>query len=267
MGETLEQFADRNEDSEQDEIAEKKRRNKVSAIDYGWAIFHVVAGLMDISFILQDRRSLSLRDLAAFSVSTSVWCCVLSCLFNISAARAILTVEPFPIRYSVRIQNRRDDLYRQCASLAAQTITFAAFSILFHFFLSILDPMFRSQMNSITSNIKVLICCWICLLFQKPRHWMCAPGRFLIREARFLELHVGQSGIHRLISWYMLAIVMYRWKLQQWPFSTLNMYEASDTTIMFSGQLLALYVTMQVFGWTSWRVGCLAARYVGTSSE
>ena len=263
---TLQQPALSTDEFEQDEVAEKKRKNLISSLDYGWALFHILSGLFDIFFILQDQRSVSLRDLAAFSISTSVWCSVFSCLFNITAARAILTVEPFPIRYSVRVQNRRDDIYRQCASLFARTITFSAFSILFYSLLSWFDSSFRSQSGSIVSNIKVLICSWICLLFQRPRHWMCAPGRFLVREARFFELQVGQSGIHRLVSWYMFALVLYRLYIRRWPFQTLDLYESGDTKIMFLGQVIALYITMQILGWTAWRVGCLAARAVGSAS-
>ena len=220
--------------------------------------------MIDISSIWQELKSFSLRDSTTFSVSSAVWCSILSCLFNSAAVRAILTVEPYPLRYSIRVQNRRDDIYRQCALLFAQTITFSAFSILFYFCLSSIDANFRSQEHNINSNIKVLVCSWICLILQRPRHWMCAPGRFLVREARLFELQIGQSGIHRLISWYSLALLFHRWIMSAWPFPTLDLYESSDTRIIFLMQLGALYITLQILGWTAWRVACLAARALGT---
>jgi hypothetical protein len=247
------------ENSEQEELEEKKLKNKLLPRDYAWAVFHMLIGLIEISFIWQQLISFSFRDLMSLTVSTSMWCSLLCCFYNAASVRAILLVEPFPLRYSLRTQSRRDDIYRQSALFFAETITFSGFSVLLHFLIS-WNPRSGAESRNISTEIRVLLCSWICLAFQRPRHWMCAPSRFLIREARLFEMKVGQSGIHKLVSYFTLMLVLFHFALREWSLPILNVYVSSETGVMFSIQLGALYCTLQFLGWTAWRVVFLAAK-------
>ncbi len=51
------------ENSEQEELEEKKLKNKLLPRDYAWAFFHMLIGLIEISFIWQQFISFSFRDL------------------------------------------------------------------------------------------------------------------------------------------------------------------------------------------------------------
>ncbi len=255
------------ENMEQEELEERKKKNKLLIQDLAWSIFHMLMGLIDISFIWQKLTNFSFQGLMSLTVSTSVWCSLLSCFYNAASFRAILLVEPFPLRYSLRTQTRRDDIYRQSARFFAETITFSGFSVLLHFMLSWVDPQSRSESHDISTEIKVLVSSWLCLVFQRPRHWMCAPNRFLIREARLFELKVGQSGIHRQVSYFALMLVLFHFAFRKWSLPVLNVYVSSETGVMFITQLVALYFTLQFLGWTAWRVAFLAAQRLGSPAS
>ncbi len=244
---------------DQEELEEKRKKNKLLPQDFAWAIFHMLMGLVDISFMWQ-QLNLSFRGLMSLTVSTSVWCSLLSCFYNAASVRAILLVEPYLLRYSLRTQTRRDHIYRQSALFFAETITFSGFSVLLHFLVSWADAHPRAEPHDISTEIKVLVCSWICLVFQRPRHWMCAPSRFLIREARLFELKVGQSGIHRLVSYFALMLLLFHFTFREWSLPILNAYVSSETGVMFMIQVGAFYFTLQFLGWTAWRVVFLAAQ-------
>ena len=257
------QPATRDEDA-QDEEAEKVRKNELSSVDYLWASFHGLTGLVDIGFLWALHFSDRWSGLLAFTGSLSVWNAALSVTCHFAALRAILSVQPCLIRYSLRAHTRRDEVYRQSALRFSQTITLSTLTLVLYS-LPLLAAHFDRHGHSWSHEVNVFAASWLSFLLQRPRHWLCAPNRFLVKRGLFLEVPIGQSGIHRLVNYYVMWQLLLRLWHGRWEtYPILDSYEAGNTAVAFALHLGSMFLTLHAIAWVVWRFAhacCSCCRY------
>jgi hypothetical protein len=255
---------------EEDALArEGQERNQLAWKDVAWCTVHLGCIAMDAAAFQQimDWQTEASAFLGGHAQFLALWSIAASLAGHISNLHAMLSFEPYPETYLHRERLRRDKVYSLTARLTGLSTTFCTASSIIHLVLHLLGDR-EWRMDSISSRIgwfapvhvMVLISLdkWICLLFQVPRHWSFGPARYISRRSRFMEIQVGQTGLHKAVSAYFAWLLACRICNGRWAYSILRVLESgSGTGVNHVLQIFLLFLNLHMVAWLCWR--CCAA--------